>query len=186
MKSGSTLGASVSARSRQRRSAKLASNRCSPMDKERSSGRGIFGTPKLGSLLHVYPSLHGCGRSRHTRQRRDAGNREHRGHFQLFSVPIVFLLGRYDWHVPSFRAERYFDAVTAPCKRLIWFEQSAHKPPFEEPQKLVRVVADEVLAMAAGPSSACMESESPTKHSSQPATLAAELSRWASKKSPNG
>jgi proline iminopeptidase len=97
--------------------------------------------------------------------------------YQSFRVPIVLLLGRYDWHVPSVLAERYFDTVAAPCKRLIWFEQSAHNPPFEEPEKFVRVMTDEVLPLVAGQSKACLESVSLTKHSRRAATPAAELGR---------
>ncbi|MGZ6245449.1 MAG: hypothetical protein ACXWNM_06650 [Vulcanimicrobiaceae bacterium] len=29
----------------------------------------------------------------------------------------------------------YFDMLTAPSKRLVWFEESAHEPPVEEPAK---------------------------------------------------
>jgi proline iminopeptidase len=97
--------------------------------------------------------------------------------YQSFRVPIIFLLGRYDWHVPSVLAERYFDTVAAPCKRLIWFEQSAHNPPFEEPEQFVRVMTDEVLPPVVEQSNACMESVSPTKYSSRSATPAAELGR---------
>lgn len=57
-----------------------------------------------------------------------------------FEVPVVFMLGRHDWHVPSVLAARYFESVQAPGKRLIWFENSAHNPPFEEPEAFVRAL----------------------------------------------
>jgi proline iminopeptidase len=57
-----------------------------------------------------------------------------------FEVPVVFMLGRHDWHVPSVLAARYFESIHAPSKRLIWFEKSAHNPPFEEPEAFVRTV----------------------------------------------
>jgi pimeloyl-ACP methyl ester carboxylesterase len=97
--------------------------------------------------------------------------------YQSFRVPIVFLLGRYDWQVPSVLAERYFNTVEAPCKRLIWFEQSAHNPPFEEPERFVHVMRDEVAPLVAGQSEACIGSASLTERSSRPATPAAELGR---------
>jgi pimeloyl-ACP methyl ester carboxylesterase len=59
-----------------------------------------------------------------------------------FRVPVVFLLGRYDWQVPAVAAARYFERIEAPAKRLVWFEQSAHNPPFEEPARFNRVLAD--------------------------------------------
>ena len=77
--------------------------------------------------------------------------------YRSFEVPIVFILGRYDWHIPSVLAERYFNMIDAPKKRLIWFEQSAHNPPFEEPQHFVRVMREEVLPLVAEQPSGNME-----------------------------
>jgi proline iminopeptidase len=48
-------------------------------------------------------------------------------------VPVVFFLGRHDRHVEATLAATYFGALRAPVKRLIWFENSAHNVPFEEP-----------------------------------------------------
>lgn len=65
-----------------------------------------------------------------------------------FAVPVIFMLGRYDWHVPSVLAADYFDTIEAPEKRLIWFERSAHNPPFEEPEAFVRAMVTVVLPIA--------------------------------------
>lgn len=62
-----------------------------------------------------------------------------------FKVPIIFFLGRHDWQVPSVLAERYFTTINAPCKRLVWFEESAHNPPYEEPKKFIQAMVDEIL-----------------------------------------
>jgi proline iminopeptidase len=59
-----------------------------------------------------------------------------------FEVPIVFMLGRHDWQVPAVLAARYFERIQAPAKRLVWFEQSAHNPPFEEPERFNRAVVE--------------------------------------------
>lgn len=67
-----------------------------------------------------------------------------------FAVPIFFLLGRYDWQVPAVAAAAYFENIQAPCKELVWFEESGHNPPFEESQKFQRVMIDEVLPVAEG------------------------------------
>jgi pimeloyl-ACP methyl ester carboxylesterase len=67
-----------------------------------------------------------------------------------FQVPIVFLLGRLDWQVPSVIAARYFDAAAAPYKKLVWFERSAHSPPTEEKGRFVQVLVSEVLPLAGG------------------------------------
>ncbi|BCA55665.1 alpha/beta hydrolase [Nitrospira sp. KM1] len=62
--------------------------------------------------------------------------------YESFSVPIVFILGRYDHVVPSVLAERYFHQLRSPRKHLVWFEQSAHNPPFEEPDLFVQTLVD--------------------------------------------
>ena len=68
----------------------------------------------------------------------------------MFAVPVVFILGRYDQVVPSVLAERYFRDVQAPVKRLVWFEQSAHNPSFEEPERFIRLLIDDIRPMALG------------------------------------
>lgn len=65
--------------------------------------------------------------------------------FHSYGGPVFFLLGRYDRQVPAELAEKYFHTLSAPHKELIWFEQSAHNPPFEEPEKFDRVLIDRVL-----------------------------------------
>jgi pimeloyl-ACP methyl ester carboxylesterase len=64
-----------------------------------------------------------------------------------FDVPMVFMLGRHDWHVPAVLAAEYFRRIEAPCKRLIWFEASAHNPPFEEPEAFVDAMIEHVLPL---------------------------------------
>jgi proline iminopeptidase len=64
------------------------------------------------------------------------------GTLTSFETPVIFLLGRYDWEVPSLLAARYFQRLHAPDKRLIWFEHSAHNPPFEEPELFNRTLID--------------------------------------------
>ncbi len=70
--------------------------------------------------------------------------------YQSFSMPVFFLLGRYDRQVPSTLTASYFESIDAPCKRLIWFERSGHNPPFEEAETFNRIMIEEVLPMAAG------------------------------------
>jgi proline iminopeptidase len=67
-----------------------------------------------------------------------------------FDVPVVLMLGRHDWHVPAVLAARYFGEIEAPCKRLVWFEASAHNPPFEEPAAFVARMREIVLPLARG------------------------------------
>jgi len=50
-------------------------------------------------------------------------------------VPLILLLGRHDATVNPEIAAAWLDTVTAPQKRLVWFEHSAHMPMTEEPGK---------------------------------------------------
>ncbi|MEW6270503.1 MAG: alpha/beta hydrolase, partial [Thermodesulfobacteriota bacterium] len=51
------------------------------------------------------------------------------------SVPVCMLLGRHDRHADAKLAEEYFLQLAAPKKTLVWFEESAHNLPFEEPER---------------------------------------------------
>lgn len=65
-------------------------------------------------------------------------------------VPVYIFQGRHDLASPAPLAERYFDALEAPRgKQLIWFEQSAHAPPWEQPEQFnlaMQQMLDETLA----------------------------------------
>jgi len=56
-------------------------------------------------------------------------------------VPVFLLQGRHDYVAPSSIAEQYYQALQAPKgKQLIWFEESAHMPQYEEPGKFREIV----------------------------------------------
>ena len=65
-------------------------------------------------------------------------------------VPLVMVQGRLDKVAPGDAAQRYFGGVEAPSKELVWFDESAHTPQFEEPEKfrdlLIRARASQVAA----------------------------------------
>ena len=50
-------------------------------------------------------------------------------------MPVFFFLGRRDHFVPPETSVAYFDALAAPSKRLLWFEESGHEPFVDEPAK---------------------------------------------------
>ena len=72
-------------------------------------------------------------------------------HINLFEqipevkVPIYFFLGRHDNQISAAVAEKYFNSITAPKKELIWFDQSAHSPCFEEAEKFNTLMVEKVL-----------------------------------------
>lgn len=47
-------------------------------------------------------------------------------------VPVFFCCGRRDYNVPFELVVEYMDKLRAPCKEIVWFENSAHLPNFEE------------------------------------------------------
>jgi pimeloyl-ACP methyl ester carboxylesterase len=51
-------------------------------------------------------------------------------------VPVVMVQGRLDRVAPGNAAQQYFSSLVAPTKELVWFENSAHTPQLEEPEKL--------------------------------------------------
>ena len=54
-----------------------------------------------------------------------------------FPVPVIMFMGRHDYTTPSLPTADWLDAVSAPYKRGVWFENSAHMIPFEEPGKML-------------------------------------------------
>ncbi len=55
--------------------------------------------------------------------------------YPAVDVPVWFFLGRHDHHVSATLAEEYFERLEAPTKEVVWFEESAHNPPYEEPAR---------------------------------------------------
>lgn len=55
-------------------------------------------------------------------------------------VPVVFMLGRYDRQLEARQAAEYFDVLSAPEKKMIWFEEAAHNIPFERPERFMAVL----------------------------------------------
>ncbi|HLZ84963.1 MAG TPA: alpha/beta hydrolase [Caulobacteraceae bacterium] len=63
-------------------------------------------------------------------------------------MPVFFLLGRLDMQVVSAVGAAYFEALEAPHKALVWFENSGHMVPFEDPDLFNRVMVDTVRPFA--------------------------------------
>jgi pimeloyl-ACP methyl ester carboxylesterase len=67
-------------------------------------------------------------------------------------MPVFFFVGRRDhWVLPE-TSVAYFDVLTAPSKKLVWFEQSGHEMFADEPDKFNRAMVELVRpVVAAGP-----------------------------------
>jgi len=57
-------------------------------------------------------------------------------------MPVFFLLGRRDRWVPPETSVAYFDALSAPRKELVWFEESGHEPFADEAEKFNRTLVE--------------------------------------------
>jgi pimeloyl-ACP methyl ester carboxylesterase len=50
-------------------------------------------------------------------------------------VPIVMVQGRLDQVAPAQATQAFHDSLSAPGKQLVWFDESAHTPHLEEPDR---------------------------------------------------
>jgi pimeloyl-ACP methyl ester carboxylesterase len=57
-------------------------------------------------------------------------------------MPVFFFLGRKDHWVPAEISIAYFEALTAPSKKLVWFEESGHEPFIDESVKFNAAMAE--------------------------------------------
>ena len=57
-----------------------------------------------------------------------------------FQIPVYITHGKYDYQVSYTLALEYFDLIEAPDKAFFTFENSAHSPIIEEPEKFVQII----------------------------------------------
>jgi pimeloyl-ACP methyl ester carboxylesterase len=60
-------------------------------------------------------------------------------------LPVYIFVGRHDQTANPDLAGAYFDAITAPAKGFYVFENSAHSPLFEEPERATEILLNDVL-----------------------------------------
>jgi pimeloyl-ACP methyl ester carboxylesterase len=63
-----------------------------------------------------------------------------------FDIPVYFFEGIYDYTCNYRVAKKYFDKINAPVKGFYTFENSAHSPIFEEPERSLKILQSDVLA----------------------------------------
>jgi pimeloyl-ACP methyl ester carboxylesterase len=61
-------------------------------------------------------------------------------------IPVYVLHGMYDYTCAYPLAKDYFEKLQAPVKGFYTFENSAHSPMFEEPEKVQKIMLEDVLA----------------------------------------
>lgn len=57
-----------------------------------------------------------------------------------YDIPVYFFVGKSDYTTPFELIEEYFNIIKAPKKDIIFFDNSAHFPFFEEPDKFCEEV----------------------------------------------
>ncbi len=55
-------------------------------------------------------------------------------------VPVLFISGKYDMLSPVCIVTKYYEALTAPSKKIVYFEKSAHFPFLEETDYFCKVL----------------------------------------------
>jgi len=60
-------------------------------------------------------------------------------------LPAYLLHGRHDYTVSYVRARAYSQRLAAPLKGFYTFQRSAHSPMFEEPERTMRILSEDVL-----------------------------------------
>ncbi len=60
-------------------------------------------------------------------------------------IPVYFFSGKYDLTVNKDLSKEYLEKLQAPVKGFYTFNESAHSPIFEEPQKLKEILIKDVL-----------------------------------------
>ncbi|MDF0603853.1 alpha/beta hydrolase, partial [Psychromarinibacter sp. C21-152] len=62
-----------------------------------------------------------------------------------FELPVYFLTGRHDYTANAELTRAYFERIEAPVKGFYLFDNSAHSPLFEEPERATRILLHDVL-----------------------------------------
>ena len=65
-----------------------------------------------------------------------------------FEVPIYIIHGKYDYTTSYTLAREYYEIIEAPEKDFFTFENSAHSPNIEEPEKFVQIVRSIALGQS--------------------------------------
>ncbi|MDR1358256.1 MAG: alpha/beta hydrolase, partial [Coriobacteriales bacterium] len=72
-------------------------------------------------------------------------NYDFRREAHRFAMPYFIFQGRADRNTPAALVEEYFAIVDAPVKELVWFEESAHSPLGDEPERFKRLLRERLL-----------------------------------------
>lgn len=109
---------------------------------------GIF-IPVMKSRAYTFPEKINIWRGKLSSYsaslRKDMYNTDLTTQASKLDVPVYLFHGLYDYTVSYPLAKAYFDTLEAPEKYFYTFEHSAHSPFFEEPQKFITIIKNDVL-----------------------------------------
>ena len=74
----------------------------------------------------------------------DAWNFDTFSEIKEIKIPVYFLAGKYDYTCCYSLQKEYFKQLQAPVKGFYTFENSAHSPLFEEPEKGMKILCEDV------------------------------------------
>jgi pimeloyl-ACP methyl ester carboxylesterase len=69
----------------------------------------------------------------------------------VLKMPVIIFVGRRDHWVPPETSVAYFNALTAPSKKLVWFDRSGHEAFVDEPEKFNATMVELVRPLASAP-----------------------------------
>ncbi len=67
-------------------------------------------------------------------------------HVNRLDVPVYFFVGQHDITTSHGLALKFFNAIDTPLKGFYTFHNSAHSPLFEEPQRALKILHEDVVA----------------------------------------
>lgn len=65
--------------------------------------------------------------------------------YPTLEIPVYFMSGRFDFTVNADLAREYYHNLEAPVKAFHTFENSAHSPLFEEPERFREIIEKDIL-----------------------------------------
>ena len=65
---------------------------------------------------------------------------------QSMEIPVYFFSGAYDMTVNVDLSREFLESLKAPVKGFYTFPNSAHSPLFEEPEWMIEILKEDILA----------------------------------------
>lgn len=113
----------------------------------RSTAGGIF-LPVMRDHQYTVREKINIWRGRILSQKSGLHNADSKNYIETmneFKIPIYFFSGAYDYNLSFAVSREYLERIKAPVKGFYLFENSAHSPLFEEPQKGILYMTQDVL-----------------------------------------